>query len=146
MRFPVIVLVSMQYRSTISIACASCGKVKMHSTLRLSTIIDEMSDVCSHEIALPPMHPGEMLREEFLVPLGLTAGRVAKAAGVPRTRIERIMREEIGITADTALRLSKILGTSPEFWTNLQSRYDLQTAKAALGSKLEDLPRLVEVA
>lgn len=92
------------------------------------------------------MHPGEMLREEFVVPLELTAGRVAKAAGVPRTRIERIMREEIGITADTALRLSRVLGTSPEFWTNLQSRYDLLMAKAAIGNKLEDLPRLVEAA
>ena len=54
---------------------------------------------------LPPMHPGEMLREEFLVPIGLTPYRVAKACGVPRTRIERIAREELGITADTALRL-----------------------------------------
>ena len=63
---------------------------------------------------LAPMHPGEVLREEFLVPLGLSAGALAKACGVPRTRIERIANEETAITADTALRLGKALGTSAE--------------------------------
>jgi addiction module HigA family antidote len=69
---------------------------------------------------LPPMHPGEMLREEFLKPMGLTPYKVAKACGVPRTRIERIVREELGITADTALRSAKFFGTSVGFWMNLQ--------------------------
>jgi antitoxin HigA-1 len=91
---------------------------------------------------LPPLHPGEMLREEFLVPLHLTAGKIASAAGVPRTRIERIVKEEIGITADTALRLGKVLGTSPEFWLNLQTRYDLLTARAAAGEGLEGVKSL----
>ena len=61
---------------------------------------------------LPPMHPGEVLREEFLVPLNLSAGALAKRCGLPRTRIERIASEAIGITADTALRLGKALGTT----------------------------------
>lgn len=78
---------------------------------------------------LPPMHPGEMLREEFLEPLGLSAGRVAKACGVPRTRIERIVREELGISGDTAVRLGKFFKTSPEFWMNLQTRYEVLTAQ-----------------
>ncbi len=85
---------------------------------------------------LPPMHPGEMLREEFLVPIGLTPYRVAKACGVPRTRIERIAREELGITADTALRLGKFFGTTAGFWMNLQKRYDLRVASQAIAEEL----------
>jgi addiction module HigA family antidote len=86
---------------------------------------------------LPPMHPGEMLREELLVPMGLTPYRVAKACGVPRTRIERIVREELGITADTALRLAKFFGTTPGFWMNLQKRYDLRVVEQAIAAELE---------
>jgi addiction module HigA family antidote len=85
---------------------------------------------------LPPMQPGEMLREEFLRPLGLSPYRVAKACGVPRTRIERIAREELGITADTALRLGKFFGTTPGFWLNLQKRYDLEVAEQAIATQL----------
>ena len=76
-----------------------------------------------------PMHPGEVLREEFLRPLGLSAGALAKACGVPRTRIERLSNEETGLTADTALRLSKAFGTSPELWLNLQTDYDIQRSR-----------------
>ena len=82
---------------------------------------------------LPPMHPGEVLREEFMRPLGLSAYAVAKACGVPRTRIERIAREEIGITADTALRLGRYFGVDPQVWVNLQGRYDILVARAAVG-------------
>ena len=89
---------------------------------------------------LPPMHPGEMLREEFLKPMGLTPYKVAKACGVPRTRIERIAREELGITADTALRLAKFFDTSVGFWMNLQSRYDIRMAERAIGAKLRNIP------
>src|SRR5665213_3196452 len=78
---------------------------------------------------LPPMHPGEMLREEFMKPMGLTPYKIAKACGVPRTRIERLVREELGISADTALRLAKFFGTSVGFWMNLQSRYDVRVAE-----------------
>jgi len=85
---------------------------------------------------LPPMHPGEMLREEFLKPMELTPYKVAKACGVPRTRIERIAREELGITADTALRLAKFFGTTVGFWMNLQTRYDLRMAERAIAADL----------
>jgi addiction module HigA family antidote len=86
---------------------------------------------------LPPLHPGEMLREEFLKPMGLTPYAVAKACGVPRTRIERIVREELGITADTALRLAKFFGMSVEFWVNLQTQYDLEIAKKKIAKELK---------
>jgi addiction module HigA family antidote len=89
---------------------------------------------------LPPMHPGEVLREEFLTPLGLSAYSVAKAIGVPRTRIERIANETIGITGDTAVRLAAYFGTTPEFWMNLQSRYDLLVAQEAIGD-ISAIPR-----
>ena len=78
---------------------------------------------------LSPLHPGEVLREEFMEPLGLSAYKVAEACHLPRTRIERIAREEIGITADTALRLAKFFGTTPEFWLNLQAGYEVETSK-----------------
>src|SRR3990172_2016362 len=91
---------------------------------------------------LPPLHPGEILREEFLVPLGLSPGALAKAMGVPRTRVERIAAESSGITADTALRLSKALGTSAQLWLNLQSRYDVETAQRAIGKQLARIARV----
>lgn len=81
---------------------------------------------------LAPMHPGEVLREEFLIPLELSAYAVAKACGVPRTRIERIAAEKLGVSGDTAVRLAAFFGTTPEFWMNLQSRYELLTAQAAI--------------
>ncbi len=77
----------------------------------------------------PPVHPGEILREEFLAPLGLTPYALAKRCHVPRTRIERLAREEVPVTADTALRLGRYFATGPEFWMNLQVLHDL--AKAA---------------
>lgn len=86
---------------------------------------------------LAPIHPGEVLREEFLLPLGLSAGVVARAIGVPRTRIERLANEQVDLSPDTALRLARLFGTSAEFWMNLQSRYSLETAVDALGSELE---------
>ena len=77
---------------------------------------------------LSPVHPGEVLREEFLGPMQLTPYAVAKAIGVPRTRIERLAREDTPLTADTALRLSRYFGTSATFWMGLQARYDLEIA------------------
>ena len=64
----------------------------------------------------PPIHPGEILREQFLEPLGLSAGALARSLGVPRTRIERVVKEEMGISTDTALRLAKYFGTTPNVW------------------------------
>ena len=89
------------------------------------------------EKRLNPMHPGEVLREEFLLALQMSAGALAKACGVPRTRIERIAGEHSGITADTALRLAKALGTTAQLWLNLQNDYDIQIAKRDLGKTLD---------
>jgi addiction module HigA family antidote len=88
---------------------------------------------------LRPMHPGEVLREDFLIPLGLSAGALAKACAVPRTRIERIANEETSITADTALRLGKALGTSAQLWLNLQNEFDMRTAKSRIRRELEKI-------
>jgi antitoxin HigA-1 len=88
---------------------------------------------------LPPLHPGEVLREEFLVPLKMSAGALAKACGVPRTRIERLASEQIGVTADTALRLSKALGTTPELWMNLQNSFDVKTAMLHISKELDQI-------
>ena len=86
---------------------------------------------------LPALHPGEVLREEFLVPMGLSPGALAKACGVPRTRIERLANEQIGVTADTALRLSKAFGTTPELWLNLQNSFDVRTARQKIAAELD---------
>ena len=91
---------------------------------------------------LKPMHPGEVLREEFLLPLDLSAGALAKACQLPRTRIERIATEKTGITADTALRLGRALGTSAELWLNLQTDYDVQIARRELGKTLDRIAML----
>jgi addiction module HigA family antidote len=88
---------------------------------------------------LEPMHPGEVLREEFLIPLKMSAGALAKVCGLPRTRIERIASEETGITADTALRLAKALSTTAQLWLNLQTDYDLQIARRDLGKILDGI-------
>jgi antitoxin HigA-1 len=85
----------------------------------------------------PPVHPGEILREEFLLSMNLTPYALAKAIGVPRTRIERIAREEIGITADTALRLAKFFGNSVEFWLNMQNHYDMLVAEREIVNELK---------
>ncbi len=86
---------------------------------------------------LPPLHPGEVLREEFLLPLGLTSGQLAKAIDVPRTRIERLVAEQVELSADTALRLARYFGTSAEFWMALKSRYEREKAEDALGRTLQ---------
>jgi antitoxin HigA-1 len=93
-----------------------------------------------------PMHPGEVLREEFLVPLSLSAGVLAKACGVPRTRIERIANEETAITADTALRLARALNTSAQLWLNLQNAYDVRTAELGIGRELDKIKPIVTAA
>jgi len=92
---------------------------------------------------LPPIHPGEILREEFLVPLGMTAHELALALRVPATRINDIVNEKRGITADTALRLSRYFGTTAKFWLNLQASYELEIAEDRLGKAVmrEVLPR-----
>jgi antitoxin HigA-1 len=88
---------------------------------------------------LPPIHPGEILREEFLKPFGLSAGAVARAIGVPRTRIERLAAEQTELTPDTALRLARYFGTTPDFWMSLQGRYAVETAEDALAGVLAQI-------
>jgi addiction module HigA family antidote len=90
---------------------------------------------------LPPVHPGEVLREEFLIPLKLSAGAVAAKIGVPRTRIERIATEQTAITADTALRLSKFFGTSAQFWINMQAQYDVESTQDKIERDLRKIKR-----
>ncbi len=85
---------------------------------------------------LPPVHPGEYLAEEFLAPMNLTPYALAQKLGVPRTRVERLCREQTGITPDTALRLARYLGTTPDFWMNLQSLYDLTVAEQQAGNDI----------
>ncbi len=86
---------------------------------------------------LPPVHPGEVLAEDFMKPLGLTQYRVAKDIGVPALRISRIMRGQRSVTADTALRLARYFGTSPEVWLRLQAAYDLEVAQRQIGKRIE---------
>ncbi|MFS2009314.1 HigA family addiction module antitoxin [Azospirillum sp. CT11-132] len=82
-------------------------------------------------------HPGEVLREEFMEPLGLTANALSIALRVPATRIGEIVNERRGISADTALRLARYFGTTPQFWLNLQSDYDLSVAASEHGAEIE---------
>ena len=88
---------------------------------------------------LAPVHPGEVLREEFLVPMNLTPYAVALRLGVPRTRIERLAREETAVTADTALRLGKFFKTTPAFWMNMQAQYDLETAEDKIAPQIKKI-------
>lgn len=91
---------------------------------------------------IAPIHPGEILKEEFMVPLGLSANRLAAALGVPANRITAIVSGTRSVTADTALRLSEAFGTTPEFWTNLQDHFELQTAKRIKRPKIKRIPML----
>ena len=89
------------------------------------------------EEKLHPVHPGEVLSEEFLKPMGLSQNRLALDIGVPPRRINEIVLEKRRITADTALRLSLYFGTSPQFWLGLQTDYDLDIAMESLGDRLD---------
>ncbi len=86
---------------------------------------------------LPPVHPGEILFEEFMTPLAITQYRLSKDIGVHPRRINQIVHGNRAVTADTALRLSRYFGTSERFWMNLQCRYDLEVEKDRLGDRLE---------
>jgi addiction module HigA family antidote len=88
-----------------------------------------------------PIHPGEVLREEFMIPLGISANALAIALRVPAPRINDIVRERRGVTADTALRLSTYFGTSVEFWTGLQAGYDTARARETLADVLASIHR-----
>ena len=89
------------------------------------------------EQRLPPIHPGEVLLEEFLKPMGISQYRIAKGISVPARRINEIVHRKRAITPDTALRLSRYLGLSERFWINLQARHDLEVEKDQLKDRLE---------
>src|SRR5208283_1383732 len=90
---------------------------------------------------IPPPHPGETIREDILDPLGMSVNQLAKALGITATRLNDIVRGRRGITADTALRLARYLGTSAEFWLGLQLEYDLRTARQSHLREIEKAVR-----
>lgn len=91
---------------------------------------------------LPNVHPGEVLLEEFLEPMGISQYRLAKDLKIPQTRISEIVKRNRRITADTALRLSKYFGTSAKFWLGLQDDYDLEESENKLASELKTIPEI----
>jgi antitoxin HigA-1 len=91
---------------------------------------------------LPNIHPGEILLEEFLLPMNVSQNALARATGVPPRRINEIVLGKRGVTADTALRLAVAFGTSEGFWLGLQADYDLEEARAAIKGQLKDIERI----
>lgn len=91
------------------------------------------------EIEVRTLHPGRLLREEFLEPMGVTPYRLAKEIGVPVQRIHELVHERRGVTADTALRLSRYFGMSEGYWMNVQKRYELESEKDRIGAELEEI-------
>ena len=93
---------------------------------------------------MPPVHPGEILLEEFLNPLGISQYRLAKDISVPPRRINEIVHGKRAVTPDTALRLARFFGTTGQFWLNLQSRYELELERDRLGERLQAEVRILE--
>jgi addiction module HigA family antidote len=118
----------------INFASASYGATEMHSKSRSRTTTEERKMTTRQ---LEPIHPGEILEEEFMIPLGLSANALARRIDVPVTRISEIVRGNRGITADTALRLARLFGTSSELWLGLQAEYDLRLARRDLAPELQ---------
>ena len=96
------------------------------------------------EERLPPVHPGEVLLEDFMKPLGLSQYRVAKDMGVPALRISQIVRGKRAITTDTAMRLARYFGTSPDVWLRLQARYNLEQAQMEYGDRIKEEVRILD--
>lgn len=96
----------------------------------------DLADVTTGK-RLPPIHPGEILRDDFLAPLKITVYTLAQAIKVPRSRVNDVVLGRRGITADTAFRLARYFGTSPDFWINLQARHDLDTADRTIRRRIE---------
>lgn len=105
--------------------------METHTKWKSRITIEDLS------MKIAPIHPGEILLEEFLEPLGISQYRLAKDITVPARRINEVVHGKRAITADTALRLSRYFGTSERFWLNLQSRFDLEAEKDRLGERLE---------
>ena len=92
---------------------------------------------------MEPIHPGEILQEDFLIPMNISAYKLAKETFLDQTRISEIIRGKRSITIDTALRFSKFFGTTPEFWINIQTHYDMENKKEELGPELMKIHQLV---
>jgi addiction module HigA family antidote len=97
----------------------------------------EIADAAARRVG--PIHPGTILKEEFLEPMDVSAYALAKAMGVPRNRVTAIVHGERAISADTALRLGRYFGMSAEFWLGLQTAYDLETARQEIGGRLDEV-------
>jgi addiction module HigA family antidote len=93
---------------------------------------------------LPPVHPGEVLFEDFMKPIGLSQYRVAKDIGVSAMRISQIIKGKRSVTADTAMRLARYFGTSPDVWLRLQARYDLEVAQLEYGNRIEQEVKVLD--
>ena len=115
---------STAYGLMIRGAYALSGKAKMHMTLKLLIITDGRNAMRTDNL----IHPGEILREEFMIPMGISQNKLAIELRIPASRIGEIVNERRGISTDTAVRLGIFFGTGPEFWTNLQTNYDLGVA------------------
>jgi addiction module HigA family antidote len=122
----VIAKVNIALGLTISFAFVFVGRAKAQQTWKLSIITEETT---MFKNGMRPVHPGEILREDYLVPLGMTANALAKALNVPAARIHDIVRERRAVTADTAMRLARYFGGDARSWLNLQAAYDLRVAE-----------------
>lgn len=116
-------------------------KTQSRATARAEAMLQEIRVQEHSKNGMRPIHPGEILHEEFLLPLGLTVGKLAEATKIERTWIEGIIAGRRGVTANTALRLSKAFGTTPEFWMNMQTSYAIR--KQEMAEVAKDVRRLV---
>ena len=109
--------------------------------MKIATKLPSKSPVRAPVNGMRPIHPGEVLREEFLLPMGLSAHALAMALQVPAPRINDIVRERRAVTVDTALRMAHYFGTSPDFWLGLQTDFDMARARASMGMALARIVR-----
>jgi antitoxin HigA-1 len=124
----------------INFACVLFGPQRVRPTLSASIIIRNYP--MKPKNGMRAIHPGEILQEEFLSPLDMSATRLAQVIEVPPNRLTELVAERRAITADTALRLARALGTSAEFWMNLQKTYELRTTEIELGNSLKSIKPL----
>ncbi len=129
--------------STTSSGSASCGPGRVRSKWKSWTITD---GGIMFKNGMHPVHPGEVLREDYLAPLEMSANALANALKVPATRINDIVRERRGVTADTALRLARYFGGDAQSWLNLQTAYDLRVAEIDNGTRIKREVRTVHAA
>ena len=117
----------------------------MKSVLKTATKIPQKAPTQSPVNGMRPIHPGEVLREEFLLPLGFSAHALAMALQVPAPRINDIVRDRRAVTVDTALRLAQYFGSSPDFWLGLQTDHDMAVARASMSAALARIVRRDDV-